>query len=738
MKKILNLCLLCSISSAAVIKEIRFSNLSYLSAETASQISGLKIGEEIDEAKINQAILNLYNQNYFSDIVVEEKNGILNFKFTEKLTIAKININGIASNDRKQIDQVLGIKKGILYDENSVKDAAEKIKMFYESKGYFDTIVEIEKEKLSNSEGLELTFIVNRGENITIENFYLSGSDKLSYSDIEPAVSNKKREFMGWMWGRNSGELKIFDLENDSSRIADEYMKKGYLDIKVSPAYLKTYTDTYKADLTYYIKEGKPYKIKSISIENPVFSSEENVQKVQDLKSSVGKTINIEKVRQDIKSIETDTANLGYAFVQVIPDIQKNEIDSEASIIFRVIPNEKVFIRNVIISGNSRTADKIIRRELYLTEGNLYHRSDLTDSRNALRRTSYFEDVNIKEERVDDTHMDLIVEVKETSTGTISGGIGYGSSDGLLLNASLSDTNIFGSGIKSSINVDKDDDMLSGRISITNPRVRDSKYSLGGAVYANDYDWDNYYEKSYGFEITAGRLLTRHLSASLTYNLEQSDIYHLSDTLLRSGYKLGKSIKSSIIPALTFNNTDDYYLPRSGIIASTSLEFAGVGGDQQFLSSSSSFNFYQGLEEYIGWDLIYRYKANLYKVWDQGYLPINERFYLGGIRSIRGFESRTVSPKNQWGDEIGGTIAFANSVELSFPLINRIKLRGSVFFDYGMIGKSRIDEIQRYSTGVALEWITPIGPLQLVFAKPLNDKKGDDTNSFEFMLGTRF
>ncbi len=186
---------------------------------------------------------------------------------------------------------------------------------------------------------------------------------------------------------------------------------------------------------------------------------------------------------------------------------------------------------------------------------------------------------------------------------------------------------------------------------------------------------------------------------------------------------LAKSIKSSITPAITFNNTDDYYLPRSGIIASTSLEYAGLGGDQEFISSSSKFNFYQGLQDYIGYDLIYRYKASFYKVWDEGYLPINQRIYLGGIRSIRGFESRTVSPKNQWGDEVGGTIAFANSVELSFPLIDRIKLRGSVFFDYGMIGRKNLDEIKRMSTGIGIEWITPIGPLQLVFAKPLNDKK---------------
>ncbi|WP_072221400.1 outer membrane protein assembly factor BamA [Campylobacter coli] len=738
MKKIISICALVALSNAAVIKEIKFSGLNHLSNASALNLTGLKIGETINLDKINTAILNLYKQNYFENIAVEENNGILNIIVTEKPSIAKISITGIASNDRKQVESILGIKRGTLFDETSAKEASERIKAYYEAKSYFDTIVEYRKKTLENTEGLELEFIVNRGENIVINNVNLSGAKEFSYSDIEPSIVNKEKEFMGWMWGRNDGKLKIFELSNDSARISDEYMKKGYLDVQVSSPYLKTYTDTYQANLTYFIKEGKPYKIESISIENPLFSEEENIQNVKNLRSTQGKLINIEDIRKDVKTIETQSADLGYAFAEVYPDIQKNDQTQEASVVFKVIPHDKVYIRNVIISGNSRTVDRVVRRELYITEGNLYNRTDLSESTNALRRTSYFDDVEIKEEKVDDTHIDLIVNVKEASTGAISGGIGYGSSDGLLLNASLSDTNIFGSGIKSSVSVDKSDDTLSGRISLINPRILDSQYSLGGTLYSNDYEWDNYSEKNYGFDITLGRQFARYYNVSLTYNLEQSDIYHLSPTLLRTGYELGKTIKSSITPAITFNNTDDYYLPRKGIIASTSLEYAGLGGDQEFLSSSSKFNFYQGLQDYIGYDLIYRYKASFYKVWDEGYLPINQRIYLGGIRSLRGFESRTVSPKNEWGDEVGGTIAFANSVELSFPLIDRIKLRGSVFFDYGMIGNKNLDEIQRMSTGLGIEWITPIGPLQLVFAKPLNDKKGDDTNTFEFNLGTRF
>ncbi|WP_257911222.1 outer membrane protein assembly factor BamA [Campylobacter lari] len=723
---------------AATIKDIKFEGLSQLSKESAIAISKLKIGQKIDPASIDTAIKNLFDRNYFKDIVVEEKNGVLTFKVIEKPSIGKIDIQGIASNDRKQIESLVGLKPGILYDENSAKEAAEKIKLFYQAKGFYDTVVEVKDEKLSNSSSLKLTFIINRGENIIIEKVHLSGAKNLSYSDVEPAIANKQREALGWMWGFNDGKLKIFDLANDSSRISDAYLKEGYLDVSVSPAFLNTYTDTYQADLTYFINEGEVYKVKEIKIFNPIFSDEENEALANDLKLSVGKIVNIEKLREDIKTIETKTADLGYAFVQVIPDIQKDKENHEAMIIFKVIPNEKVYIRDVIISGNTKTVDRVIRRELYLTEGNLYNRTDLIDSRNALRRTAYFENVDIKEQKVDDTHIDLIVEVKEASTGAISGGIGYGTSDGILLSASLSDANILGSGMKGSVSIDKGDDTLSGRVSLRNPRVNDSDYSLGGSLYSDRLEWDSYDERNYGFDISVGKTLGRYTSVDLTYNLEQSDIYHLSDRLIAQGYKLGKTYKSSITPSIVFNNTDDYYLPRSGFIASTSLEYAGLGGDQEFISSTTKFNYYQGLEEFIGWDLIYRYKASFYKVWDQGYLPINEKLYLGGIGTIRGFDRRSVSPKNEWGDETGGTVAFANSVELSFPLFDRIKLRGSVFFDYGAIGESSLSQIQRWSTGVGFEWLTPLGALNLVFAKPFNTNSKDDLSKFEFMLGARF
>lgn len=754
MKKSVFLLLLGAVlANAEQITSINFKGLVHLSPETAKEIMGLKVGDELNVDSTDRAIAKLFRQGYFDDIYIENKGGDVTVTVKEKPSIARIDIKGVVTNDKTAIDGLINIKQGNMYDELAIERAKERIRQYYESKGYFDTVIDVTKEPVAGNESsLFVTMNINRGENIIIENVNLVGAKLFDYGDIEPVVANKEREFMGWMWGRNDGKVKLFELPNDPARIQDKYYQKGYLDATVSNPYLNAYMDNYTADLTYYVTEGEQYRVSSVDIEAPEFLELDKEKILKDFRLESGDVMNSARLRQDIKKLDDMVADKGYAFVRINPKTEKNVEDKTVSIVYEVVPDEKVYIRNVQISGNDRTVDRVVRRELYLTEGNLYSRTDLQDSKDALKRTSYFDEVEIEEQRVGANQVDLLVKVKEASTGSISGGIGYGSSDGLLLNASVSDTNVFGSGMKGVISVDRSDNELSGQIGLTNPRLFDSEYSLGGTLYANDYNWNNYDEKSYGLNLVLGRKLTRNLSASLGYVIEQSRISGLSDVLKSVGYKDGKSIKSSLIPSITYNSTDDYYLPRTGIIASTSLEFAGVGGDEKFLKSRTNFNWYQGIREWVDYDLIFRFKSSFGKIWDRGYIPINEKLYLGGIRNLRGFESRTVSPKvkalnGQW-YETGGTISFNSSAELSFPIIERVKMRGVMFVDYGVIegkhvqrraGYEYIDgRISRYSAGVGIEWVTPMGPLQLIFAKPLNKQDSDDTSTFEFTIGQRF
>ncbi|MDR1284660.1 MAG: outer membrane protein assembly factor BamA [Campylobacteraceae bacterium] len=727
---------LTDLSVAKTIEAVKFDGLIYLSPETAADMIDLRPGQEMNIDKVDEAVRILFRQQYFEDIWIDEDNGTLTIHVKEKPIIAKVDFLGIGDNDKDSINSFTNVKKGEIYDQSKIEFAKEQLKKFYELKGFFDTVIDVEIKSL-NERSLEVNFLINRGENIIIKDVEIYGSKELKYRDFEPYISNKEREFMGWMWGRNDGKVNLFELMSDSAKIRDTYYKYGYLDANVSSPYLRVFFDNYNAKLEYKVDEGQRYKVNSTKIEIPKgFIDTDKVQKSFALQEK--DTFNVVKLRQDVKSLEDTIADMGYAYVKVYPDIKKNEQNYTVDLVYSVVPGNKVYIRDVRIMGNSMTIDRVIRRDIFLAPRDLYNRTDLAESRNALRRTSYFEDVTIKEEKVSIDEIDLVVEVKERQTGAIGGGIGYGSSDGFLINAYVSETNVLGSGVSASVNVERSKKELSGSISATNPRIFDSAYSLGGSVYRRDYDYYDYDDLSTGFYISLGRKLSRYVSVNTRYTYEQSELSDLTESLKydKSGL-LERSIKSSVTPSISFNDTDDYYLPRRGIAASTSLEFAGVGGDQEFFKSITKFATFYGLEDSIGYDLILRYKAQFSWIEENGYLPYNEKLYLGGIGSLRGFESNSVSPKNSNNSLTGGKISFSNSVEASFPLVDRIKMRGSVFFDYGMIGEDSLDE-KRASAGIGIEWISPMGPIQFVFAKPIIRKDGDRASSFEFTMGRQF
>ena len=733
--------------NATQIKSINFEGLKQISPSTAANMTGLKIGDTITGDNTNQAIINLFEQGFFDDAYIEENGGNLTFHVQEKPIIAKIDVEGVVTNDKKAINEIIGLKKGQTYDKVAIARVKERIKQYYQVKGYFDTVVEVDAKPINkDSSALHLTAIVNRGENIIIEKINLVGAKKLGYSNFEDKIVNKEREMLGWMWGFYDGGLKISELSNDSIRIKDEYLRKGYLDAYVSEPYLNVDRTNYRGDLTYYIQEGERYRVGQISIDAPSELGLNTAKIIRGFALESGDRFNIVRARKDVATLENLVADKGYAFVKVVPDIKQDKEKLTADIVYKIYPENKIKIRNVSISGNEKTADRVIRREMYLTEGNYFSATDLIDSQNALKRTGYFDEVEIEKIRVNDNELDLVVKVKEAPTGEITGGIGYGSSDGLLLNAGISDKNVFGSGMKGEFNIEKSDDSLSGAIGLTNPRIFDSQYMLGGKIYANDYDWNDYKEKSYGLSLTTGRMVGRYTNVGITYNLENSKIEGLNDFYKAAGYLNGKNVKSSITPFINFNNTDDYFIPRSGAIAGAAYEYAGVGGDIKYSRLSGNLNWYYGLRDYVDYDLIFRYKANAGVIFgaDDTKLPVNYKQFLGGIRSIRGYESRSIPKQKICIDrscryiETGGKKSFNNSFELSFPLIDRLKMRLVTFYDYGMIGNDSFNEEKRSSTGAGIEWMTPIGPMQLFWTKPLRKKEYDETESFQFTIGSKF
>lgn len=735
--------LFCNVIYAKDISAIKYEGLSSISNVLADEIIGIKVGESLNIAKVDKAIVSLYSQGYFEDIYADFNGGILTFYFKQKPKVASVEIKGYGSEQEKEtLYSQIGIKKGDSYDETKLNRAKLVIRTILEYQGYYGTVVEADITQVGEDKAYAITFNVNQGENIIIKKAEYDGREKLKVSEVEELSANRAKQFMGWLWGRNDGKLKLADLEYDSLRIQDAYMRKGFLDASVSQAFLDANFNDYSANLYYKIKEGERYKVSEIKIilHVPVIEEKE-LRKV--LKVKKGTYFNIEEVRADVESIRQKIADLGYAFARVNPDLDKDPQNAEVKVLYLIQVGQKVKINDVLISGNSRTADRIIRREILLAPGDTYSLSDLKESENALKRLGYFGKVKIDERRVSEDSMDLLVSVEEARTGELMFGLGYGSYDKLMVNASIRERNLFGTGQSGQLYADWSYRRQLVNLTLSNPRVLDSKYSTSFSVFHSLYwNWD-YREQTTGGSITGGKLLTNTLRASLGYTLSTTRVLDFYDARLATLYKeylsIDRPIKSAISPSLYFDNTDDYYFPKNGAIISAYVEYAGLGGDEKYTKLYGKMALYYHLKSLVGIDLIARYKTQAGAIINNGYVPITSKFYMGGISSVRGYQVSSLSPRNSTGEiRIGGNYMMTHSVELSYGILEKAQMRLAFFVDYGMIGIQSLDETIRASWGAAVEWISPFGPIVIVFPQPINPQPGDRTSRFEFTMGTRF
>lgn len=735
---------------AQTIKSINYDGMVQISKPVALRMLSFEVGDVLSREKLNEAIKKYFNQGYFNDVWAEFDEGDLTFYFKEKAIISQVTLKGWKESDDDVKNSVIQIKKGSLYNEKKLEAAKKRIIEAISQEGKMDSVVEIEKEYLENG-SIKVTFIVNEGQEIIISKLAYSGVYGVESDDFNDVIANKEHQFMGWFWGRNDGKMSLRDLGYDNLRIRDLYMQHGYLDANVDTPFVRVNFDHYTADMSYQIQEGEPYTIKKISIVQTTHVIED--EKIQEkISLEVGDTFNIKTFRDDAEKIKTLIADLSYAYAQVVPDLQKNKEDHTVEVIFKVTPGDKVRVRNVLISGNTRTLDRLVRRELFLGPGDMYSLTDLSDSRNALGRLGFFESNTIEEKRVDNQTMDLIVKVKEAPTGNIQLGGGYGSFGGILLSIGVNDRNVFGSGINLGLKLEKSQRTQNYSFNISNPRLNDSDFSGNFSIFHTATDLFDYSIATDGLSFGGGHRFSRYISGYLGYGYS-SNSYDMSRLDENSTFNTAGRFnplffqnftKSGITMSINWDNTDDFYLPRRGFTLSQSFEKTGIGAEANFLKSRTDFNKYQGLEEWIGFDAIFRYKSRFHAIADNGSVPIAEKFYMGGIRSVRGYQPFSLSPFEEDANapdgrrRLGGMMTFSNSLELSFPLVPKAKMRLVTFVDWGFIGDQSINEISRGGYGLGLEWFSPVGPIQLMLARPLNEEVGDRTAAFEFTMGQRF
>jgi len=749
---------------AQKVAHIKFEGLSHLSPSAAKEIAGIHEGDEMDAGKVNEALKNFFSQGYFKDVWVDKKGNTLVFHFKEKKAIANVDIKGYGSgDDGEKLLESIGLKKGDLYDARRIKKAKESIISNLEKKGYYDTVVETTVTPVSNS-AVAVVFDVNKGEKITIKKINFIGAKKLDKGDLETDLANKEADFLGWLPFLNNGVAAVDQLEYDTYRVKEIYMKHGYLDAYVSKPLMRVDFGSYKAQIDYKVSEGDQYRVGDVSIVQDLDGVEDE-ELLSKIKLKKGKIFNIKKMRKDMQKLQIAAGNRGYAYAKVLPQMHKNPDDNTIDIQYVIRPGVPVVINDVLITGNKATKDRVIRRYLYLAPGDKFNATDLKDSKNALGRTGFFENVDIQPQRISEDKINLLVKVKEAPTGTISVGGGYGSYEGFMLNASVSDKNFLGTGISASAGFEYSKISKNYNISFTNPKLWDSPYSLSLNLYKRKYEYYNFTQDTSGGSLMLGREFLRYFHANIGVGYvdnkseKNNKRIHTYDNNYTNFDPLGfyndKYKKTSFYASLSFDNTDDFYTPREGVVAAVNFEYAKLDGDDynttigsgeekgygDYLKTNVKFGIYYGLEDWIDYDLILRYKVRVTTISNgkNEKLPIGEKLFLGGIGSVRGYDPYSLSPgSSTTGYGRGGKYRASTSIEASIPLSEAAKMRLTGFYDYGMIGEDSFTEIKRSSAGVMIEWQSGFGPINLVFAKAINPHKKDRTSTFEFSMGTKF
>jgi len=768
-----------SLLMAQKITNIKFEGLAHLSKSVAYEVAGIRPGDNVTSEQIDESVKNFFEQGYFEDVWVEQKGSTLIYHFNEKRAIAKVKVTGYGDDGKKLLESA-GIKKGDLYDEMRIQRAKKTMQAALEAKGNYDSVVEVTTKPVGKN-AVAVTFDVNKGEKIKIKKLNFIGAKALDKGDLESDLINQEEDALGFIpFFFHNGEVKVDQLEYDAYRVKETYMKHGYLDAYVSKPLMRVDYSSYTAEVDYQIKEGKQYKIGKVSVSQSIPGL-----KTEDLASELdlhaGRVFNITKMRKDIKMLENKAGDLGYAYAKVTPNMHKDPEKGIVDIQYIITPGQKVMIGDVLISGNDQTKDRVIRRYIYLAPGDLYNATDLKESKNALQRTGFFEKVDIQSQRISEDKVNLLVKVKETQTGTISAGGGYGSYEGFMINASISDRNLFGSGINSTFGVEWSKVSQNFNLSFVNPRVWDSKYSMGLSLYKRKYDYnyeetDGYTIDQLGGSLNVGREFWRHFYASIGAGYvdnksEYSDSYLNNIGGINNQFYNDQYRKTSGFASLRFDNTDDYLLPREGFIASVNAEYADMNGDLEkvnlergytefdtFTKVNARFGAFYGMEDMIDYDLILRFKARYTKIFSQDdqYIPIAERLFMGGIGSVRGYNPYSLSP-DVLGDRIGGTERESMSLEANIPLSEAAKMRLSAFYDIGRISTDPVrnssggyvdfndpsvsrfgDSLVRSSTGAVIEWQSPFGAINLIFAYAIDPNEYDDTATFEFSMGNQF
>ena len=706
----------------------------------------------VSRKTIRRDIRSLYQTGFFDQVeaLVDEVNGeqVLIYRVVEKPVVRKIFIKGNENVSQKDLAAVLNFNERRYVDQTAIESVMRAASSYYKSQGYYDAELEYSTVLIGQNE-VDITFTVNEGKRYKIREVRFRGLTDIDGDDLSSVVQTSDYSwYSSWLTG--SGRLNEEMLQNDKIILRQYLLDHGYIDGVVrEPVVEKKEDGLY---VTFELEEGSQYRYASLEAEGDLIES--SVEKtLAGIAAKPGDVFSGSQLREDSLVISNTFGDLGYAFANVVPNTRVNPKDKTVAITYQTTKGELVHVDRIKISGNNKTYDRVIRRELKLQEQETFSATKLRRSQTLLERLGYFEEVNISTEpgqKPDEVN--LLVDVREGSTGSFSVGAGFSSADGVLFNARLSENNFMGSGRRVSFNADIGTLRENLVLSVFDRRLNDTYWSGGANVLKTQRLFTDFDRELTGGGVTVGypleeffdSALLQDINFNLRYEYLNIDISNVRDdaaNLIKRSE--GTSSASGLTPSFVRNTINNPLNPLHGSRQEISFEITGPGGNEEYyLFEFDNSLFYPILES--GWGpLVFSMRNNLGygKTFDGDEFPLFRRYFPGGINSVRGYEIRTLGPKDENGSEFGGSKQFVTNFEIIFPIVNSAGLKGVVFYDVGNAfdDNESIDfGALREAYGYGIRWISPLGPIRLEFGFPIDREAGEDSMVTQFAFGAPF
>lgn len=734
-----------------VVKDIRVEGIQRTEAGTVFSYLPVKVGETLDDAKSAAAIKALFATGFFKDVRLETDNGVLIVMLQERPAISQIDFVGLKEFNKDQLKDGLkqiGLSESRIFDKALLDKAEQELKRQYLSRGRYamsvtTTVTPLERNRVA------INFTVDEGEVAKIREINIVGAESFKEKDLIDLFVLGTPNWISWF--TKNDQYSKQKLSADLETLRSYYLNQGYLEFNVDSTQVSITPDKHNIYITLNVTEGPKYTVSDIRLGGEMLVPEEELRNL--VKFKAGDVFSRERLTESTKAISERLGNDGYAFANVnaVPELNKEK--REAAFTFFVDPGRRVYVRRINISGNTRTRDEVIRRELRQLEGGWYASDKIARSRVRLERLSYFSDLNFETPAVPGTtdQVDMNVAVTEKPTGSVMAGVGFSSSEGLILSGSISQANVFGSGNQLSTQVNSGKINTVYSLSFTDPYYTVDGISRGFDVYKRKVDATSLSIAKYNtnalgagirFGIPLNELNTLNVGLageSLTIGVFDDSPQRYKDYVAKSG-ELNRTLRADA--GIARDSRDSLTYPTRGALQRVFGEFGLPGGDLKYYKFSYQHQWLYPINRTF--TLMLNGEAGIAGNYGDKDFPFFKNFYAGGNTSVRGYKTSSLGLKDPDGNAYGGTKRIVGNVELLFPIPgmkNDRAMRMSVFVDGGQVfgqdQKFSPSEL-RYSTGVALSWYSPMGPMKFSLAKALNAKADDKPETFQFLLGTVF